>query len=120
MKRIFAALISLIILASFMCAAVHADYDYGYDYDYGVYYEENEVDSSDSPLRDRILISLAVGFVISLITVLSMRSKMKTVRSAKNASSYVVPGSFNLRHQSDHFLYKNVIRTRKSNSSNKR
>ena len=66
-----------------------------------------------------IAISMGAGLLIGLIAVGIMAAKMKTVRSQKEASDYVRPGSFQLTDSRDIFLYSQVHRTPKpkSNSS---
>lgn len=67
------------------------------------------------------LIALAVGFIIALIVVLNMKSKLKTVRAKSGAADYVVAGSMNLTHSHERFLYRHVTRTpRQQNNSNGR
>lgn len=58
-----------------------------------------------------ILLALALGFALALITVFSMKSKLKTVRRKYEASNYVVPGSLALRQSDDRFLYSTVAQT---------
>lgn len=57
------------------------------------------------------LLALVIGFVLALITVLSMKGKLQTVRRRYEASNYVVPGSLALRANDDHFLYSTVSQT---------
>ena len=52
-----------------------------------------------------------IGFVLALITVLSMKGKLQTVRRRYEASNYVVPGSLALRANDDRFLYSTVSQT---------
>ena len=58
-----------------------------------------------------LLVCLAIGLIVGLITVLSMRSQLKSVRPKNAAGEYIVQGSFHLRHSRDIFLYRNVTRT---------
>ena len=58
-----------------------------------------------------LLICIGIGVLIGLITVLVMRSQLKSVRPKNAAADYVVSGSFQLRHSRDIFLYRNVHRT---------
>lgn len=60
-----------------------------------------------------IVISLAVGIVVSAVIVGVMKSQLKTVYQQKKASDYVRPGSMRLTQQSDQFLYRNVERIEK-------
>lgn len=66
-----------------------------------------------------IAICMAVGMVVGLITVGIMASQMKSVRAQNTASDYVRPGSMDLTHSRDIFLYSHVTRTAKpkNNSS---
>ncbi|MBQ6093602.1 MAG: TPM domain-containing protein [Clostridia bacterium] len=57
------------------------------------------------------LLALVIGFVLALITVLSMKGKLQTVRRRYEASNYVVPGSLALRANDDRFLYSTVSQT---------
>ena len=65
----------------------------------------------------KVLISLAIGFVIALIVVLVMKSKLKSVSKKNQAADYVVPGSFYLRESRDLYLYSHVSRTARAESS---
>lgn len=64
-----------------------------------------------------VIAAIFFGLVVGGITVLVMRSKMKTVKPQRGAQSYVRQGSFNLTKQKDTFLYTNTTRTRKESSS---
>ena len=75
------------------------------------------IENSEVSPASFILPSIIVGFIISLIVVLIMRSGMKTVRPASGAADYIVRDSLNLRMSSDRYLYTNVVRTRKQSSS---
>lgn len=82
-----------------------------------------ETEAGDASAADpfsRILIGLAIGFVISLVIVLVMARKMSTVRPAKTADGYVKKNSFRLTESRDIYLYSRVTRVRVNNSSNKR
>ena len=86
------------------------DYYYGDDY----YYDDESVSTS---VGSRAVISLVVGFGAALIIVGGMAGKMKTVKSAISASNYVIGNSLSLRQNSDRYLYRNVVRTRRDTSS---
>lgn len=55
--------------------------------------------------------AVAVGFVIAIIAVSAMKSKLKSVRRQPAASSYIRAGSFQVTQSQDIFLYRNVTRT---------
>lgn len=60
-----------------------------------------------------IVISVGIGFAIALISVFSMKSKLKSVRFQPAAKDYLVPGSMNVTASRDIFLYRNVTRRAK-------
>lgn len=78
---------------------------------------DNMPQGSFDPLL--ILVDLVVGFVLSLIPVGIMKSKLKTVNKKYNAASYVRRDSFNLVRSQDHFLHRQISKTPrpKQNSS---
>lgn len=57
------------------------------------------------------LISLVIGAVAALVTVLIMRSRMNTARAQNDAGSYMKPGSYHLTVHRDMFLYSRVSKT---------
>lgn len=64
-----------------------------------------------------LIICLVIGFVIALIITLIMRGKLKSVRSKSEATDYVKNGSLNITVARDIFLYRQVTRTQKAESS---
>ncbi|MBD9097606.1 MAG: TPM domain-containing protein, partial [Ruminococcaceae bacterium] len=60
-----------------------------------------------------ILVAVIVGFILSFITVGSMKNKLKTVRFQPAANSYMKAGSMNITESRDLFLYNTVTRTAK-------
>ncbi len=102
-----------------------SDY-YGYDTENDFFFASNSYDDDYSNPQSfnffkNALIALVVGFIIALIVVLNMKSKLKTVRAKSGASDYVVPGSMNLTRSDERFLYRHVTRTpRQQNNSNTR
>lgn len=60
-----------------------------------------------------ILLSVGIGFIIALIAVFSMKSKLKSVRFQPAAKDYLVAGSMNVTASRDMFLYRNVTRRAK-------
>lgn len=67
-----------------------------------------------------ILISLAIGLGVALVTVLYMKSRLKSVLRQTAAAQYVRAGSLNVSNARDIFLYKTVDcrEIPKSNASN--
>ncbi len=73
--------------------------------------------------RDDILLCLIIALVIGLIsgalTMGTLTSKMKTVKTAVRAEQYLVPGSMKMRRTDDCLLYVTTTRTkRQTNDSN--
>ena len=61
-------------------------------------------------------ISLILGFVIALVSVNSMKRKLRPVRPAADAECYVREGSLNLRDSRDVFLYSTVTKVPRAKS----
>lgn len=59
----------------------------------------------------KFLISLAIGFIITLIVALSMKSSLTSVRSEPEAKEYIKKNSFNVTRRNDLFIYKTVTKT---------
>ncbi len=68
-------------------------------------------DSGELSVPKMLLIALVVGFIIAFIAVSVMKGKLKTVAYKYTASDYVKPGSLNVTHSSELFLYRHVSRT---------
>ncbi|MBQ7596870.1 MAG: TPM domain-containing protein [Clostridia bacterium] len=64
-----------------------------------------------------IFIDLVIGFVIAFIIMKIITSNLKSVRSRVDANEYVVPNSLALEQSYDRFLYSNVVRTERAESS---
>ena len=90
-----------------LCSDAKLSYDNGESYasDAGDYSEE-------MPVSVLIIASAVIGLIAALITVLVMRSKMKSVRSRNEAADYVREGSFNAAGN-EIFLYRTVDRREK-------
>ena len=65
----------------------------------------------------RIVFALAVGLIVALIASSVVKGKYKPVKLQSGASGYMVNGSLVLTASYENFLYHNVTRTPKSNSS---
>lgn len=74
--------------------------------------EEEAEAAKFKPVKSGV-ISVVGGFIISFISVMTMKSKLTSVEHKTQAADYVVPGSFNLTESRDMFLYSNVTRTPK-------
>lgn len=65
-----------------------------------------------------IIIAVVVGFLIALMVVGNMKSKLKTVRSQSGAANYVREGSMNVTGSRDLYLYRTVTRVKKAENNN--
>lgn len=65
-----------------------------------------------------IIIAIVVGFLLSLMVVGNMKSKLKTVRAQDGAADYIRGGSMNITNSRDLYLYRTVTRTKKAEESN--
>lgn len=74
----------------------------------GTPYDGSNMPKEPFPVFRNILIALGVGIVLSLIIVLLMRSKMKTVRRQPAASDYMKQGSMDITKSRDLFLYTHL------------
>ena len=64
-----------------------------------------------------LVISLAIGFIVSLIITGSWKSKLKSVAQVKSAANYIKPDSLNITASRDFFLYRHVDRRAKEKDS---
>lgn len=64
-----------------------------------------------------LLVCLAIGFVVALIYTSKLKSELITVRKQVKADSYVTPGSLQLTGSRDLFLYTQVTKTERAQSS---
>lgn len=60
-----------------------------------------------------LLISLGVGVIIALISVMAMASQLKSVKLQQSAVNYIKQGSLRVNQRHDVFLYRNVTQERK-------
>ncbi len=88
--------------------------EYGGTYGDDLYTDRSE--KYEFPLGKYMLISIFAGLIIGLITVLVMRSQLKSVRFAKNAAGYIESGSFKLTESRDLFLYSTLSKTPRQQS----
>lgn len=64
-----------------------------------------------------IAVALVVGALVGWITILVMKSGMKTTRPQSGASEYIKEGSFKLVRQRDIYLYSHTSKVKKAESS---
>ena len=76
------------------------------------YYIDGHLNGFPFPALETLLICLGVGLVIALIVTCIMASRLKSVRQKQGAGEYTKPGSMQVTHASDLFLYRNVTRVK--------
>lgn len=79
-----------------------------------------DIDHKYKTFSDYIIavgIGLFIGLIIAVISVLVMKSKMKTVAMQNNANNYAVNNSLRLDRSNDIFIYRNVTKTRRPEPS---
>ena len=63
------------------------------------------------PSFTKVAICLAIGLLVGWLVTMGMKGSMNNVHLATSASSYIIPGSFNVRRQNEMFLYSNITQT---------
>lgn len=81
-------------------------------YDDIVYYDDGE-----QGFVIPLLISLAIGAAVGGIAIMIMRGQMNTAVAQSGAQSYMQRGTYYLNQQQDVFLYQNISRVRRAQSS---
>lgn len=82
-------------------------------------YEIKQVEENGPNVKPSyaIPVGMGIGLIIGIVTVLIMKSGMKTTRSEAMANNYIRQGSFNLTNSQDIYLYSSVTRTKRQSSS---
>lgn len=81
------------------------------------YYLDGHINGFPFEFGKNLIISLIVGLVVALIVTGVMRSKLKTVKKQHTANQYTRHGSMHITKATDLYLYSNVTRVRKAQSS---
>lgn len=81
------------------------------------YYLNGYVNGFPFATGKNLLIALAIGAIAGLIVAMILRGQLKTVRKQNSAHNYVKTGSMNVTTAYDLYLYRNVTRTEKQQSS---
>lgn len=68
-------------------------------------------------ILSNVIIASIIGFLIALISVSVMKSKLKSVRSRYTASGYEKKGSMKVTNSRDIYLYRTVTRTRRAQNN---
>lgn len=80
-------------------------------------YDTHNLPKGGFPFFFNLAVCFVIGLVFALIVTGIMVGNLKTVRFQSGAANYVIPGSLNVTHQQDLFLYRNVRRTPKPKPS---
>jgi uncharacterized protein len=81
-------------------------------------YDVNHTYSDPMAMWLRLVISLGVGLVVMVITLVILYSQLKSVGAEKRAQEYIRSGSFRVTRERDIFLYSNVTRRKIEKASN--
>lgn len=76
-------------------------------------YDTNNLPKAPYPVVLIILISIGIGLIGGLIYVLILKGKMNSVAPVDTARDYVVPGSMNITHSREFFLYRTISKVPK-------
>lgn len=80
-------------------------------------YDSHNLPKDPFDARINLVIALVIGFVVAFIATGVMKGKLKSVRQQVKADSYVTPGSLQLTLSRDLFLYVNMTKTERPQSS---
>lgn len=94
----------------------NSDYYNGFD-TFANLCDKYVTDARTFPFLSRILIALAIGLIIALIVVKSMKKQLTSVTMQDSATNYTKPGSMNIIESRDMFLYSNISKNPKVQSS---
>lgn len=94
MKK-FLAVLSVMMMTLIMAVPVFAE-------------TEENVSWGTTDILKLVAIAVVIGFVIALIVVSIMKSKLKSIRHKYEAGSYIKPGSFKLNDRNDLYLYNRL------------
>lgn len=81
------------------------------------YQINGEINGFPFPFTMAILISLAIGFIVSLIVTGVMRAQLKSVKKQNSAKEYTKAGSMKLTLSRDLYLYRTINRRPRETSS---
>lgn len=81
------------------------------------YYLDGHLNGFPFPFGASLLVAFIIGLVVALIATGIMRGKLKSVRKQHTANQYTRPGSMQITKSTDLYLYSNVTRVRKAQTS---
>ena len=104
MKRLIAALLCIAMVAALSLPVLAAEATPANKFD----------QMTDEEIWMFVLIVIGVGAAIGLITILVMRSGMKTAVFQRGAREYIDHGTYQLHTCRDIYLYSNTTRVRRN------
>ena len=81
------------------------------------YAERSEVVYYEDQNQINWILSVAIGLIAALISILIMIGAMNTKRQQYSAGDYLRPGTYQLKRHSDMFLYSNVTKVRRQENN---
>lgn len=81
------------------------------------YYYDGEINGFPFKTGQNIIISLVIGLIAGLIVAFVLKGQLKSVKKQDQANAYVRQGSMELTQSKDIYLYSNITRTAKQQSS---
>lgn len=84
------------------------------------YYLDGHINGFPFNFGMHLVIAVGVGLLVGLIVASVLKSQLKSVYKQRAANVYVKSGSMQLTTQSDLYLYRNVVRTKKESNNSSR
>ncbi len=109
MKQLWIVFLAMLLLFAAVLPTAAYEYDEYYDEGYETYDDAESVEET-MPIWQKVLIALGVGLAIGLITVLVLRSQLKSVKMQHAAANYIRPDSMVVTHSADLYLYSTVTK----------
>lgn len=81
------------------------------------YYLDGHINGFPFAFAKNLVICLIIGFIIGLIVALVFKGQLKSVRKQDAAANYVKPGSMQLTHSGDYFMYRTITRKEKQQNN---
>lgn len=81
------------------------------------YYLDGYINGFPFDAGATLLTSLVTGLIVAWIVTAVLKGQLKSVRKQDQANSYIKPGSLQVTLQNDLYLYRNVTRTKKAETS---
>ena len=107
MKKVIIILLCVVMVVSLSVPAFAAESSATSKFEY----------MTDEQILMFIVIVLGVGLIVGLITILVMRSGMKTAVFQHGAREYIDQGTYELHTCRDIYLYSTTHRVRRSNNN---